>query len=197
MPTPTTPSRQPGRPRSREADDAILRAALELLGEHKSVAAISVEAIAQRAGVSKATIYRRWPGKVELYTDAVALLRQPLPPVETGSVGEDLTILLTAICSDLDNPLENAVGLLMFGGAHPDIADRVRQHVFAPRTDTVREVLWRGVESGELRADLDSDVVLNLLFGAVHMYRRANTPLTPHQRAQRIVDTVLTGVRVR
>ncbi|QVQ53301.1 TetR/AcrR family transcriptional regulator [Spiractinospora alimapuensis] len=194
MPTPTTPSRQPGRPRSQEADDAILRAALELLGEHMTVTAVSVGAIAQRAGVSKATIYRRWPGKVELYTDAVARLRQPLPAVDTGSVREDLTILITVICSELDNPLEHAVDLLMMGGAHPDIAERVRQHVFAPRTDTVAEVLRRGVDNGELRSDIDLDVAFMLLFGGVHMYRRVGTTLTPHQRAQRLVDTMLAGV---
>lgn len=194
MPTPASPPRQPGRPRSREADDAILRAALELLSEHKNVAAISVEAIAARAGVGKATIYRRWSGKEDLYTDAVAGIRQPLPEAASDSARDDLVTLMTVVCADLDNPLDRAVGLLMISDTHPGIAERIHEHVFAPRGDVLRGVLRRGIDTGELCPGTDPEVVLNLLVGGAQMYRKASTGLSPRERAERLVDTVLRGI---
>ena len=76
----------PGRPRSAQADEAILDAVLELLGAGHSVAAISIEAVAAKAGVGKATIYRRWPNKEALLVDAVASMKGPLPspPTQDG-----------------------------------------------------------------------------------------------------------------
>jgi len=69
----------PGRPRNARTDEAILHAVLDLLSEGQSVAAISIEAVAARAGVGKATIYRRWPNKEALIIDAIAAMKGPLP----------------------------------------------------------------------------------------------------------------------
>ena len=71
--------RSPGRPRSVRADEAIVAATLDLLAEGMSVDVLSIEAIAARAGVGKATIYRRWPNKEALLIDAVAAMKGPLP----------------------------------------------------------------------------------------------------------------------
>ena len=80
------PARAPGRPRSEQAERAILAAALELMSEH-SVASVSIEAIAARAGVAKTTVYRRWPGKDELLLDALIQSRGSIPEAPpSGSV---------------------------------------------------------------------------------------------------------------
>ncbi|MDS1269528.1 TetR/AcrR family transcriptional regulator [Lipingzhangella sp. LS1_29] len=192
----TEPTRAPGRPRSPEADTAILRAALELLGEHKHVAAVSVEAVASRAGVGKATIYRRWSGKEELFTEAVATLRSPLPEVGQGaSVRDDLVAVFTVVCGDLQSPLEQGVRLLMMSETHPEIAARIRRDVFAPRNEVVYQALRAGIARGELRADLDLTTVLNLLVGGAFVSSRSDTGQSPRQRAELLVDTVCDGLR--
>src|SRR6187402_1952160 len=86
----------PGRPRSARADEAIIEAVLELLSGGQSVAAISIEAVAAKAGVGKATIYRRWPNKEALLIDAVAAMKGPLPEPAGASVRDDLVMLVRA-----------------------------------------------------------------------------------------------------
>src|SRR5438874_11777110 len=89
--------RAPGRPRSARADEAIVDAVLDLVSEGHTFDAISIEAVAARAGVGKATIYRRWPNKEALIVDAVSSMKGPVPSVRGESVREDLIVLLTRV----------------------------------------------------------------------------------------------------
>ena len=82
--------RAPGRPRSARADEAIIEAVLDLLADGTTVEALSIEAVAARAGVGKATIYRRWPNKESLLVDAIACAQGPLPELTGESVRDDL-----------------------------------------------------------------------------------------------------------
>src|SRR5438445_12864139 len=84
----------PGRPRSARADEAVIEALLDLLGDGMPAEAISIEAVAARAGVGKATIYRRWSNKEALLVDAVATVKGELPAIGGVSVREDLVTLL-------------------------------------------------------------------------------------------------------
>ncbi|GAA1986670.1 hypothetical protein GCM10009799_10230 [Nocardiopsis rhodophaea] len=183
-----------GRPRSVKADDAILSAALDLLAERKDVAGISVEAIAARAGVGKATIYRRWPGKVELFTDAVATLRSPLPELGVGSARDDLVKIVAQICDEMDSPLQQAINTLMMSDTHPEIGKRVKQQVVAPRHEAVFRAIERGIERGELRPGLEPTTVLYLLVGGALTYARNATDVAPEQCAEQLVDTVCQGI---
>src|SRR5918911_454834 len=79
----------PGRPRSARADEAIIDAVLDLLAEGPAAESMSIESIAARAGVGKATIYRRWPNKEALVVDAVTALKGPIPPIAGESVPQD------------------------------------------------------------------------------------------------------------
>src|SRR5215468_364049 len=83
----------PGRPRSARADEAIIEAVLDLLAEGSSLEALSIEAVAARAGVGKATIYRRWPNKEALVIDAIGELKGALPVLSGESIREDLLAL--------------------------------------------------------------------------------------------------------
>src|SRR4051794_11575396 len=87
----------PGRPRSARADEAILGAVVDLLADGTTAEALSIEAVAARAGVGKATIYRRWANKDALLVDAVASLKGPLPEISGDSVREDLLTLLRPV----------------------------------------------------------------------------------------------------
>ena len=89
--------RSPGRPRSVRADEAIIEATLDLLAEGMSVDVLSIEAIAARAGVGKATIYRRWTGKDALLHDALATSKAPAPLPAGESVRDDLVLLLVPV----------------------------------------------------------------------------------------------------
>ncbi|MBB4930782.1 AcrR family transcriptional regulator [Lipingzhangella halophila] len=185
----------PGRPRSQRANDAILKAALELLAEQKNLADVSVEAIAARAGVGKATIYRRWSCKGELLTAAVATLRPPLPEVGNESVRDDLVELVTQICRDMDSPLDMAIRGLLLSDTHPEIIDRIKRTVFAPREEAIHAVLRRGIASGELRPGLEPAVVQRMLVGGA-LAGRGSEPAGSHRAyAERLVDTVLDGAR--
>src|ERR1019366_7026380 len=96
-------ARRPGRPRSEQADKAIIDAALSLFAE-TGPEGLCIEKVAARAGVGKATIYRRWPGKEELLLDALAALRVPLPQPKGKSVRGDLVALLEAMGRESADP---------------------------------------------------------------------------------------------
>src|SRR5438046_3156857 len=87
----------PGRPRSARADEAIIEATLDLMAEGMPVEAMSIEAIAARAGVGKATIYRRWPNKESLIVDAVATIKGEVPVLRQESLRDDLITLLRPV----------------------------------------------------------------------------------------------------
>src|SRR5260221_13849776 len=92
-----------GRPRSEQADRAIIDATLEMFAE-SGPDGLCIEQVAARAGVGKATIYRRWPGKEDLLLDALAALKTPLPQPRGRSVREDLVAVVDAMSRDTADP---------------------------------------------------------------------------------------------
>src|SRR5262249_59588169 len=109
--------RRPGRPRSEQAERAIIDAALSLFAE-SGPDGLCIERVAARAGVGKATIYRRWPGKEDLLLDAIAALKTPLPEPAGRSAREDLVTLLGAMCQETADPRRaRQVALLLGEGA--------------------------------------------------------------------------------
>src|SRR5215475_11665638 len=92
----------PGRPRSARADEAIIEAVLDLVAEGTTIEALSMEAVAARAGVGKATIYRRWPNKEALVIDAVAAIKGAMPEITGTSVRDDLITLLRPMANARD-----------------------------------------------------------------------------------------------
>ncbi|HEY1486666.1 MAG TPA: TetR/AcrR family transcriptional regulator, partial [Micromonosporaceae bacterium] len=94
--------RAPGRPRSARADEAIIEATLDLLSEGANIETLSMEAVAARAGVGKATIYRRWPNKEALIVHSLAALKGPLPEIAGESIRDDLLTLLRPMAAARD-----------------------------------------------------------------------------------------------
>jgi len=148
----------PGRPRSTRVDAAIVAAALDLLLEGVTAESLTIEAVAARAGVGKATIYRRWVNKDALLLDTVATLAGPPPEIVGVSVRDDLLTLL--------RPVGRAVEVL------PCLVSELRRSptlrasylkVIEPRRAQLGAVLRRGVVTGELRADLDLEAVVAML----------------------------------
>jgi len=165
------PARGRGRPRSEEAHRAILAATLTLLDE-AGYRALTIEAVAGRAGVGKTTIYRRWPSKLELVIDAIHQLRPPGPPEDTGSVQGDFACFQRQQVARVANtPLPRvAPRLISEAVGDPELHDAIMRDLVNPVRDAIREVLRRGVERGELRADLDLEIATDVVHGTV-VYR--------------------------
>lgn len=189
--------RRPGRPRSERADQAILSAALDLFADC-GPDALCIEQVAAKAGVGKATIYRRWPGKEDMLLDAVSTLRTQLPEPQGRSVRADLIALLNAICREAaDRRRARLFALLQGEGSrYPRLMDTYIQTVVQPRRDAVRSVLRRGVATGELREDTDIEAASFLLDGAVLASMYGPGPTEPRY-ARRAVEELLRGLAAR
>jgi len=185
----------PGRPRSAQADEAILDAVLELLSGGHSVAAISIEAVAAKAGVGKATIYRRWPNKEALIIDAVASMKGPLPVPVGASVREDLVMLLKASRTGRSLRFGQATVCLMPEFLKDEGLHDMWRAVMEPRRDVMRQVLRRGVATGELRADLDIELALLMVNGPSMMQNmfQWNLAVPAEGFFEALVDTFLRG----
>jgi AcrR family transcriptional regulator len=195
-PEPQDIARPPGRPRSERADKAIIEATLDLLAEEAGVAGVSIEAVAARAGVGKTTIYRRWPNKEALIVDALATIKPPILEPPGRSVREDLRALVRAVGAEQEKKHARCFwNVLGSAEKHPELLEKYRQDVIGPRREVFRRVLRRGIETGELRSDVNVEVVLSLLIGAVTMRARAIAPVdaAPEGFADEVVDTVLRG----
>ena len=191
-------ARRPGRPRSEQADQAIIDAALSLFAE-SGPEGLCIERVAAKAGVGKATIYRRWPGKEDLLLDAIAALKAALPEPAGRSAREDLVTLLGAMCRDTADPRQARQFALLLGeGAkYPRLMARYVETVLEPRREVIRAVLRRGIASGELRPGLDVDAALFMLIGAVVARRGHEQHAVPPEYAERIVDELLHGLAAR
>jgi AcrR family transcriptional regulator len=191
-PPPSHVTRRPGRPRSQRATAAILRAAGELL-DSRGLDGLSVDAIASRAGVSKATIYRWWPNKAAIVMDAVLDVTAPqIPFPDTGSVREDLRRQMRSVVRLFTKTATGpAIVALIAQSQHdPATATALHERFIAPRRTTAGDVLGRGIARGELRPDLDIDTAIDTLYGALY-YRLlvSGDPLTPRY-VDRVIDHI-------
>jgi AcrR family transcriptional regulator len=194
--TSQTTVRAPGRPRSERAEKAIIDAALDLLVEEASVAGLSIEAIAARAGVGKTTIYRRWPNKEALILDALASLKAPVPPVPGRSIREDLVLTATAVLPGHDRRSDCVWNVINGPGRHTDLNQRVRQEILQPRREAMAEVIRQGVARGEVRADLDVYLVVSMIVGTIihHSKGLQDGEDFPADFAEKVVDQLLRGI---
>lgn len=189
-----TAVRAPGRPRSALADEAIVDATIALLTE-EGFDRLSMDAVATRAGVSKATIYRRWPSKEALVIDAVARRTDAFLDIEDGPIRDRLTWLLEGVLAKS----QTGVGRLlpcMVGASvtNPTLAEHYREQILTPRRARVAAILREAIDAGELRADLDVDLAIDLLIGPL-LYRVLVQGRTAEPGlCTRIVDDVLDGL---
>jgi AcrR family transcriptional regulator len=185
----------PGRPRNAQADEAIMDATLDLLGSGQSAAALSIEAVAAKAGVGKATIYRRWPNKEALLIDAVGTMKGPVPEPKGESVREDLITLIAANWTNRAKRYGKVTACLLPEFSKGEEMRRVYQAIIEPRREVMRQVLRRGIGNGELRADLDVEMTLLLLSGpSVLQNMLQYNPRVPEEGfPAALVDAVLRG----
>lgn len=192
------PSVRRGRPRSVLAHRAILDATRDLIVEN-GFSRLRLEHVAARAGVGKATIYRRWRTREALVLEL--LMELASPHIEIEDVGDTHAELLAATTQAMDALTGTPFGpviraLLSHIASNPALGDPFRAAVVQGRRDAVARVIARGIARGELRPDADADVATELLVGPVYFRLMFGGELTP-AFAERVVDAVSRGFSAR
>jgi AcrR family transcriptional regulator len=188
--------RPPGRPRSAEADRAILRAAVDLLAD-EGYGGVTMEGVAARAGVGKATVYRRWPCKSALVVDAVTTCREHgVHPPDTGSARQDLLVFVRSFLNHLRTSDAGRVmpALVAELSRSPELAQAFREGFVQPRRAKVLEAVGRGVQRGEVRPDVDPELVADGVV-ALLLHRFLVTGMElDDDLPERVVDTLWRGI---
>ena len=184
---------RPGRPRSVESQQAILRSTLELLAESGYIG-LRIEAVAARAGVGKSTIYRHWSTKHELVAEALGTTASPEVP-DTGSVRGDLLVLGRRRVANLNaRDAERLLPRLLGETAdNPGLRELIGEQLVRPREAIVAMVLRRGIERGEVSADVDVDLVAATVLGAL-LYRYATGRRESEKLPGRVYDLLVEGI---
>ncbi len=204
VPGPAAPPvvvRRPGRPRSDQAEEAILDAVLSLFSDGATYDALSMEMIATAAKVGKATIYRRWPNKEALVIAAIGRRLHPENEIRVPgvSVREDLISLLEMMRGHLQDectgPAYNVLSQVSV--RNPNLYRRYHEVVIEPRRELYRQVLRRGIANGELREDLDVERAMLMLTSTMLTVTRHNPPPEPVGRdfSAALVDDLLRGAQ--
>ncbi len=189
-----------GRPRSEKARTAILAAAEDLL-LNGGLEAVSMDAIAERASVSKATIYRWWPAKETLAVDALyadwsgSYTATP----DTGSLREDLLALLVPWVERVTSrPYARVIGALLTKARSDEkFAEEYERRLVQPRRALARPIFAHAVERGEISSEIDPEVALDLLYGSLYFrLLQAHLPLD-EAFVVAIVETTLSGLLAR
>lgn len=187
-------ARSPGRPRDSDADQRILDAAYRLMAQQGYVR-MSMDAVAAEAGVTKPTIYRRWPAKIELALAAIVAACDTSRPTLTGETRADLIGELEHFRRAISRPYGMALlgTVLAEEHEHPELLAAFREYLVAPRRRALRAILNQAVARGELAVTADVGLAVNLLVGAYYAQYLANIPFSEQWSAE-VVDTVLAGL---
>lgn len=186
-----------GRPRDPKTDERIIEAAADLLRQ-RGFERMTVDDVAARAGVGKATVYRRWPSKDDLAVAAMERLYSvEMPQPDTGSIRTDLAESYQAVLTFVGSPQGEAY-LKM------SIAESVRDERIAAlyRTateraeDQAREMYLRAIERGEVRDDIDLDCCVQWLGGVIAVRAITNRPLPTVEEVPRLVELTIRGILV-
>src|SRR5499427_9100435 len=162
--------RPPGRPRSEEARQAILRSTLKILSQN-GFSDFKMEEVAVRASVGKATVYRWWPNKGALIADAFASSTTPkLRFPDTGSVYADMSQQMRQLVKVFRSRRGRIVSAILAAGqSDKDVIAAFRERFLWPRRREAYATLARGIRRGELRRIIDPDVLLDSLYGPIYM----------------------------
>jgi AcrR family transcriptional regulator len=191
---PGAPERPRGRPRSAIADHAIREAAVDLFAE-RGFEGFSVEDVADRAGVSKATVYRRYPSKVDLIVEAASCLAaDDITFPDTGNLRDDVRGLARSLVETFKtSPAGRVMPVMTFErNRYPELDAGYRQFL-ADRKTRTRKLLQRAIERGELPPDTDVAVMGSMLVGPIfHRLMITQEPLN-EAFVDALVDALLRG----
>lgn len=182
---------RPGRPRNDAIDREVVTAVLEAL-RSRGYRSVTIEGIARRVGRARTSLYRRWPSKRHLVTYAVLNELGERPAANTGALRQDLEAAVSTLMRAFSGPLGRALaGLVADMAEDMELAEKLRHDVLARRRKSMREAFARAQTRGEARADLNIELVLDMLTGPFY-YRTlfGHAPLS-RRMIKDVVDYVL------
>lgn len=185
--------RKLGRPRSARSENAILNATMEILVE-RGYGGLTTDEVVARASASKATIYRRWPSKELLAVAAVDRLPE-LTPVDKGTIELDLLGIVTEFADFVQNTPLGTVWPMMLGERtrSPELRAALDSSTDRRRAPT-RLVLRRAMDRGELPADLDIELAVDLIMGPVILRLMFEDAVISEEEFQKIIHVALKGL---
>jgi AcrR family transcriptional regulator len=179
------------RPRSRQAEAAILEATIALLGE-AGFSGLTIDGIAARAGVGKATIYRHWSSKAEVAVEAFRAFVPPLDDPDTGSFADDVRAVLFQIVDGLSNsPLASILPSLVEAAERDTELERLFKEFGTTRRAVLRSVFARAAARGELRDGIDPEVAIDVLVGPIFTRRLITRAPMTRKQVIAVLDLVL------
>lgn len=194
-PTVSGVSQPAGRPRSHEADQAILSATLQSLSD-VGFAKTTMSGIARRAGVSSATLYRRYQNLDDVIVAAVAQLVDDQPVPDSGSLIEDLRGYLTTLAEWLAGDIGTRLLPALLDEAHrnPTLAQAIRTFVGGPARAELTIMFKRAIDRGEMRPDIDLDLLIDMSTGPLYIRRVGPGRPIPPGMADELADLIVTAV---
>jgi AcrR family transcriptional regulator len=193
----TVPERRAGRPLDESVSEAITEAVLGLLAE-VGIGGMSMDAVAARAGVSKASIYRRWDSKEELVIDVIGGLVIAAPAASTGAVRTDLLEVLGLFGAFISELKAGSIFARLAGEvqAGSELGRHYAETVILPRRALIAGLITAAKERGELRQDLDVELAVDMLVGPVIIRNlmAAVRPIGP-EADEKLVAALLDGWR--
>jgi AcrR family transcriptional regulator len=171
------------------------------VSEGATLSGLSLVTIAEHAGVSRNSLYRRWPTKDSLYLDVLGTINKPLPDPDGPTARDDLTAhLATLVERTLDKRASSMLrALLAEARAFPELHRRYFAEIVSPRREAFYRIIRRGIDSGEIRSDIDVAFVNEMLVGSIlaRMASGATDGLEPNETSRRITDLVFDGIESR
>jgi len=184
---------RPGRPRDPGVDRAIVRETLRALAD-QGYQGMSIEGVAEAAGVGKTTIYRRYASKVEMVVAALSTIRHSMGPLsDTGSLRSDLAGMMTQAHRVLPRVFSVMDAVLVEEGRNPELLELVRERILRPRRDEVMTMLRRAADRGEVRPDIDPEAAVHAIVGSMFM-RRLLGILPSEEWIHQTVEVVCNGI---
>ena len=196
-----TMTRSAGRKREPGTAAAAIEAVLDLVSAGATLSGLSLVMIAEQAGVSRNSLYRRWKTKDELYLDVLDAINKPLPEFDGPTARDDMAAHLRILIErTLDKRASSMLrALLAEAAAFPELHRRYFDEIVAPRRDVMYRIIRRGIASGEIRPDVDVAFVNEMLVGPIlaRMGSGATQGLDPGETSRQITDYAFDGIRAR
>lgn len=190
-----------GRPRDPGADAALIGAVLDLINEGATLSGLSFVTVAERAGVSRNSLYRRWKTKDALYLDVLASINRPILLSREASAHDDVVALLRHLIERVQDQRASRLlrALAAEAALFPELHRRYVEEILAPRREMLRNAIARGVDTGELRDDVDLDVLAELLESPIiaHTTAGAANELNAERASHVLTDLVFFGAAPR
>lgn len=188
--SPGTPAPRRGRPRDDRLEQAIVGATIALLGE-LGYDELTIEAVATRSKVGRPTVYRRWPTKIELVVDAVLRTAPSMTVVRSNDPLADFTGLVTKLVAEMTSSSIGRTVLALTARSDDDtLKEKFAEHYLRPRRNALLDILDDAARQGDLRGDLDLEVLLDLILGAASYQWFTNGQPVDTASTRRIVTTV-------